>query len=253
MTAVTVVGTGAIGGAVASTLRGGGIPGCTLLAAVNSRSRPDQITAAVEDADVVVEATRTTAAAALIRLAVPAGTDIVLCSAGVLADPSAADLATGPGRILLPAGAIGGLDILSAAARAGGADVAASHTTVKRPGALGLPGLTGAPVEVFRGSAREAARRYPRTCNSSVTLALATVGLDRLEVVVVADPAATDTVHRVTCTSPIGDYRFQFRNAVDESSSGRTSLVTVWSVLQTLAGLHRGFGTGVLVGAGAPS
>lgn len=154
MTAVTVVGTGAIGGAVASTLRGGGIPGCTLLAAVNSRSRPDQITAAVEDADVVVEATRTTAAAALIRLAVPAGTDIVLCSAGVLADPSAADLATGPGRILLPAGAIGGLDILSAAARAGGADVAASHTTVKRPGALGLPGLTGAPVEVFRGSAR---------------------------------------------------------------------------------------------------
>ncbi len=249
MTAVTVVGTGAIGGAVAEMLREGRLPGCSLWAAVDSRSPADEVHGAIEAADVVVEATCITAAAGLVQVAVPAGTDIVLCSAGALAGPAPAGLRTGPGRILLPTGAIGGLDLLSAAARAAGPDATVTHTTIKRPAALDLGELAGDPIEVFRGSARQAILRYPRTANSSATLALATVGLERLEVVVVADPAATDTVHRISWTSPIGEYQFEIRNAVSELSSGRTSLITAWSVVHTIAGLHAGFGAGVLVGA----
>lgn len=251
MTAVTVVGTGTIGGAVATALRAGDVPGCTLAVALNSSAPRERVVAAITAADVVVEATTTAVAGGLIRTAVSAGADIVVCSCGVLADRSPAELGAGPGRILLPSGAIGGLDILAAAARAGRTGATVTHTTVKCPSALGLPELVGAQVEVFRGSAREAARRYPRTSNASIALAFATVGLDRLEVVVVADPAAIATTHRVRWVSSAGDYQFDFRNAVAENSGGRTSLITAWSVLETLAGLHRGFGPGVLVGSGA--
>lgn len=249
MTAVTVVGTGAIGGAVARALRNNTVPGCTLLVALGSRAPQAQLAAAVEAGDVVIEATTTSAAGPIIRMALAANSDVVVCSCGVLADVTPAELGAGPGRIVLPTGAIGGLDILAAAARADGTGKVV-HITTKRPAALGLPDHLGAPVEVFRGSARQAAMRYPRTSNASVTLALATVGLDELEAVVIADPAATHTTHTVRWVSAVGEYEFSFRNAVDESSGGRTSLITAWSVLETLAGLHRGFGPGVVVDAG---
>lgn len=253
MTAVTVVGTGAIGGAVATALDRGDVPGCTLAAAFGSNGDRARLMAAVEGSDVVVEATTSAAAPDLIALAMASGTDIVVCSCGVLADISRSDFPESPGRIVLPPGAIGGFDVLSAATRADGATAHVQHVTTKQPAALGLQNHTGPAVEVFRGTARQAARRYPRTSNSSVALAFATVGLDRLEVVVVADPAATATRHHVTWSSAVGSYEFDFRNAVDDSSGGQTSLITAWSVLETLAGLHSGVGPGVAVVDSGPS
>jgi len=250
-TKVLVAGTGGIGRTVADALAGGVVPGCTLLGTIGSATDPRQARAAMAEADVMVEATTVQAARSVVPTALEQGTDVVLCSCGVLAEP---DVLTGPailgdrpGRLLLPAGALGGFDVLAAAARAGSDGARVQHTTTKRPAALGVDPDVPAPVEVFRGSARQAALRYPRTSNSSVALALATLGLDRVDVVVVADPQATGTRHEVVWTSPIGTYRFSFENAVDPVSGGRTSAITAWSVLDLLAGLHRGVGPGAVV------
>jgi aspartate dehydrogenase len=247
-TAVVVAGTGAIGRAVAGTLADRGVPGCTLVATLSSRSTPDEVDAALDAADVLVEATTVEAARTVVPRAVARGVDVVVCSCGLLARPEVVDqLVLGPGRVVLPPGALGGFDVLTAATRAGAAEARVRHTTVKRPAALGIVEELVRPVEIFRGTAREAALAFPRTSNSSVALAFATVGLDRVEVVVVADPGAELTRHVVSFSSPVGDYELSFVNAVDSGSGGRTSRITAWSVRETLAGLAAGVGPGAVV------
>lgn len=248
MTAVAVAGTGVIGRAVADALRNGDVAGCTLVATLGSRTPEDEVDAALARAAVLVEATTVEAARTVVPRAVAQGLDVVVCSCGVLAEPGVVErLVSGPGRLVLPAGAIGGFDVLTAATRAGAGRAFVRHTVTKRPAALGVAGPVAAAVEVFRGSAREAALAFPRTSNSSVALAFATVGLDRVEVVVRADPDVDATRHHVSFSSPVGDYELSFVNAVDTASGGRTSQITAWSVRETLAGLAAGVGPGAVV------
>jgi aspartate dehydrogenase len=224
------------------------VPGCTLAGTLGSGSPEDEVDAVLARADVLVEATTVEAARTVVPRAVDRGLDVVVCSCGVLAEPGVVErLAAGPGRVVLPAGAIGGFDVLTAATRAGAGAARVRHTTTKRPAALGVTGPLDAAVEVFRGSAREAALAFPRTSNSSVALAFATVGLDRVEVVVLADPDVDATRHLVSFSSPVGSYELSFVNAVDPGSGGQTSQLTAWSVRATLAGLAAGVGPGAVV------
>ena len=156
----------------------------------------------------------------------------------------------------MPSGAIGGLDLFAAASRAlaappgrpiGDRPVRTSVvlTTTKRPSALGVE--ADRPIEVFRGSARTAALAHPKTANVAVALALATLGLDDVTVVMVADPAASRTRHLVTMSSPLGEYELSVTNTVAPGSGGRTSAVTPWSVVTLLESLAAGHGAGLLV------
>lgn len=244
---IAVAGTGTIGGRVAAELGAGRVTGCELVAVLDSSSDDTTIGNALRAADLLVEAGSAEAARALLPRALDAGLRVVLCSCGVLADPSVeSDLrrrgaVLGAG-VLVPAGAIGGLDILGAAYRASARampGVSVRHTTTKRPAALGMSAPPAGPDVVFRGSAREAALAYPRTSNSSVALALATTGLDGVEVVVVADPDATCTRHRIELSSPVGHYDFTIENTVSAASGGRTSEITAWSVVDLLEKLAR--------------
>jgi aspartate dehydrogenase len=248
MIAVAVAGAGAIGGQVASALRAG-LPGLTLGAVLDSSADAAARERAWAGCPVVVEATSVAAATEIAWPALAAGCDVVLCSCGVLADPDvAATLPEGDraGRLLVPPGALGGFDILAAASRAGNGRARVRHTTVKAAAALGH-GEGAGPREIFRGTAREAAAAFPRTSNSSVALALATVGLDRVESVVVADPGARRTRHVVSFESAIGRYEFTFDNAVDPASGGRTSAITAWSVIDLLGRRAAGLAAGIEV------
>ncbi|UVE96339.1 aspartate dehydrogenase domain-containing protein [Dietzia sp. B32] len=248
---VSVIGAGAIGAAVIEALERGDVPGALLGDVLRSRSSDEEITSAIETADVVVEASSVEAAEKFIPRVTAGGKDIVVCSCGVFArheDPR--DLlapGSGAGRVLVPAGAIGGLDILSAAARAGADDAHLRHYTIKSPAALNVDEQLAESREVFRGSARKAALEFPLTSNASVALALATLGLDRTEVIVVADPQVRRTRHVVEWESPMGSYELQFENSVDPDSGGRTSAITAWSVAEVLASLGAGAGPGVVV------
>ncbi|WP_329392040.1 aspartate dehydrogenase domain-containing protein [Streptomyces sp. NBC_01716] len=244
---IAVAGKGTIGARVAAELSAGRVAGCELVAVLDSSSGATVIGRALRAADLLVEASTAEAARALLPRALDAGRRVVLCSCGVLADRCVEfDLrrrgtVLGSG-VMVPAGAIGGLDILGAAYRAVGRAVdrvSVRHTTTKGPAALGMIVTPTRPDVVFRGSAREAALAHPRTSNSSVALALATAGLDAVEVVVVADPDATRTRHRIELSSPVGRYDFAIENAVSPGSGGRTSEITAWSVIDTLEKLAR--------------
>jgi aspartate dehydrogenase len=248
---VAVVGAGAIGGAVIEALEQGRVPGAELGAVLRSGSSESETAAAIDAADVVVEASTVDAADDLIPRVTATGTDVVVCSCGVFArhdDPRDLLAGTpGAGRVLVPAGAIGGLDVLGAAARAGASDATVRHYTIKRPTALDVDEQLTEPRGVFRGSARQAALEFPRTSNASVALALSTLGLDRTEVIVVADPDVGRTRHVVEWESPVGRYELQFENSVDPDSGGRTSAITAWSVAEVLGALAAGAGPGVVV------
>ena len=248
---VAVFGAGAIGGAVIDALEQGEVPRAQLSAVLRSDSTADEVAAAIAAADIVVEASNVEAAETLIPQITAAGRDVIVCSCGVFArhdDPR--DLIggrSGAGRVLVPAGAVGGLDVLAAAARAGTEDARLRHITIKSPAALNISEQLDESREVFRGSARQAALEFPRTSNASVALALATLGLDRVEVIVVADPQVTRTRHVVEWESPLGRYEMQFENSLDPDSGGRTSAITAWSVAELLIGINDGVGPGAVV------
>ena len=263
---VAVIGAGAIGAAVAEALESDDVPGAQLVAVLRSTSTPEEVAQSIEAADVVVEASsveaaeqyipRVTGAGGSTRPSADASTrpatgkDIIVCSCGVFArheNPRALIPAGAAGRVFVPAGAIGGLDVLAAAARAGTDNAILRHYTIKSPAALDVVDPLTAPREVFRGSARRAALEFPRTSNASVALALATLGLDRTEVIVVADPNVSRTRHVVEWDSPLGSYDMRFENSLDPDSGGRTSAITAWSVAEVLIALSDGAGPGLVV------
>jgi aspartate dehydrogenase len=169
-----------------------------------------------------------------------AGIDLVVCSVGALADPGLAAAlrraAAGRARILIPAGAIAGIDGLIAARTAGLAAV--TYTSIKPP-----PAWRGTPAErildldavaaatpFFAGTAREAARDYPQNANVGATVAFAGLGLDRTRVRLVADPAAAGPLGIIEADGAFGRFRFEIL-AYAAPDNPKTSLLTAHSML----------------------
>lgn len=173
-----------------------------------------------------------------------AGTDVVIVSIGALADDALfATLRNaaqaGGARMILPAGAVGGVDLVAALAAAG--DLHLSYRGTKPPGAwagspaeqvLDLNALTG-PATFFSGSARDAARQYPKNANVAATLALAGAGFDATRVELVADPDASGNVHAFDLTSPLANVSMRIENKPSPGNA-KTSLATVYSVLREI-------------------
>jgi aspartate dehydrogenase len=141
-----------------------------------------------------------------------AGIDMVVASVGALADDALFDRLIGSaagraGQLVVPSGAIGGIDIVAAAKLAGLSSV--DYTGRKPPGAwAGTPAdVIGdlshlkAPLVIFDGTAREAAIHYPKNANVAATLALAGVGMDQTRVTLIADPTVSENVHEFRIAS----------------------------------------------------
>lgn len=172
-----------------------------------------------------------------------AGISLVVASTGALADaPLLARLMraaeAGGARLIVPAGAIGGLDYLAAVASLEGARV--RYTSRKPPAAwseelraLGHdPSRLGAPVVLFEGSAAEAARRYPRNLNAGLAVALAAGGA-LAGVEVVADPEALGNTHEIEVESAAGTASLRFANRPSPGNP-KTSAVTALSLAQAV-------------------
>jgi aspartate dehydrogenase len=177
-----------------------------------------------------------------------AGVDVLITSVGALVDDAlrneirrAAEAGGSTARI--PPGAIGGLDAI-AAARLIGLDLV-RHTIRKAPHSL-LPASEadqviagGQPVELFRGSAREAVARFPASTNVTATLAIAGAGFEATEAVVIADPGVVRNHHRVEAVGPFGRIALEMENErVPNSTSGAIVVAsTVRSILDRSAAL----------------
>ncbi|MFZ4286220.1 aspartate dehydrogenase [Variovorax sp. HJSM1_2] len=176
--------------------------------------------------------------------ALQSGVDVLVASVGALANPTIeAELrraaSAGGARVLIPSGALGGLDALAAAALAGLDEVTCSST--KAPAAwrgtaaesmVDLAALTQATT-FFRGTAREAALSFPQNANVAAALALAGVGFERTHIELRADPAAQGNTHRVRAKGAFGHLDSTVQ-ALTLAANPKTSMLAPMSLLQAI-------------------
>lgn len=253
---VAIAGYGAIGKSIAKRLLAG-IPGLHL-SAVGARNHdaarallPDSVAVAdigalADLADIVVECAPAAVLPTIAEPALRAGRTVVVLSCGALLERmDLVDTARAHGgRILVPTGALLGLDAVCAAAE--GRIDSVRMTTRKPPGGLAgaphlvrnaitLEGLTEALL-VFEGTAREAARGFPANVNVAAALSLAGIGADRTQVAIWADPAVTRNVHRIDVEADSARFSLQIENVPSENP--RTGRITALSVVALLRKLR---------------
>jgi aspartate dehydrogenase len=175
------------------------------------------------------------------------GFDLLVISIGALADPKileplkAAARESGS-RILLPAGAIGGIDAI-AAMRVGGLH-AVRYRSRKPPAAWrGSPAEKVADLDqlkdrtvLYRGSAGEAALLYPQNANVAAAVALAGLGFEATEVELVADPAAPGNVHEIEAEGAAGRFAISLQGKPSRTNP-KTSALAALSVARALINL----------------
>ncbi|MCC7494489.1 MAG: aspartate dehydrogenase [Fimbriimonadaceae bacterium] len=253
---VGVVGAGAIGTVISRALTDGSIAAelagvcevnpaareaLTSALGVAPRFLPlDELAAA---ADVIVEATAKSVAPTVIETALRAGADVVVLSVSALLErEDLVALAAAQGRrILVPTGAIAGLDALRAAAVAGVEEV--TLTTTKPPAGLsGAPGVVAsgidlatltAPTVLFEGSAREATAAFPANVNVAAALALAGIGAARTRVRVVCDPTSSRNRHEIQIRGAAGEVQVTVDN-VPSPANPKTSYLAALSAIALL-------------------
>jgi aspartate dehydrogenase len=194
--------------------------------------------------EVVVEAAGHEAIVLTGEAVLAAGIELVVSSVGALADD---DLRTrleaaarrGGGRLTLLPGAIGGLDILAAAKLSGLTEV--TYVSRKPPLAwVGTPAETRVdlaaitePHGFYEGSARDAARDFPKNANVAATVALAGLGFEATRVRLVADPAVSANVHEIVFRSACADVAIRIEGRPSPDNP-KTSATTGWSLARSI-------------------
>ncbi len=256
---IAIAGLGAIGRAVARRLNEG-IPGLRL-ACVAARDeekarawlaeqRIDCPVVPVEEfpkrADIAIECAPAAMLERICRPMLEAGKQVVVLSCGALLPrPDLIELAkTRGGRILVPTGALLGLDAVAAAAE--GTIYSVRMTTRKPPNGLaGAPYLVknGISVEglneaklVFSGTAREAAAGFPANVNVAAALSLAGVGPDRTMIDIWADPRVERNCHSIEVDSDSARFTLSIENVPSENP--RTGKNVALSVIAALRKMH---------------
>lgn len=195
--------------------------------------------------DLVIEAAGRAAVAPWGLASLNAGADFAPASTSALTDTAVLDglvaAARGAGRqMLIPPGALGGIDALAAAARLPLARV--RHEIIKPPAAwkgteaealCDLGALT-APVTFWQGAAADAARRFPQNANVAAITALAGLGMAATEVALVADPAAARNAHRISAEGDFGTLSVVLENR-PMATNPKTSELTALSLVRLIA------------------
>src|SRR6201746_1319314 len=250
---IAVAGLGAIGTRVVEALDRG-IDGLVLTAVSvqnpeKHRSRLASLTttpavlpieALVDIADIVIECAPGKLVRSIVAPFVGCGKTAVVLSAGALLDhEDLIELAQqNGGQIVVPTGALIGLDAVTAAA------VGTIHSVrmvTRKP----VRGLAGAPyivennidieritepLKIFEGSAREAAKGFPANLNVAVALSLAGIGPDRTQLQIWADPGVERNLHSIEVDAESARFSMSIENVPSEENP-RTGKITGLSVV----------------------
>jgi len=258
-TRVAIAGLGAIGRVLVRRIADG-IPGIELAcAATGDRAKAEAWLeaerincplVALEDfpdhADLAVECAPAAVFEQICRPMLAAGKKVMVLSVGALLPrPDLMDLArSSGGQIIVPTGALLGLDAVTAAAE--GAIRSVRMVTRKPPkglagaphlvaNAISVEGLT-APKLVFSGTAREAAAGFPANVNVVAALALAGIGPDETRIEIWADPAVSRNCHTIEVDSDSARFSLSIENIPSENP--RTGKITALSAVAALRKLN---------------
>jgi aspartate dehydrogenase len=256
---VAIAGLGAVGLEVARALDAG-VPGC-VLAAVSANDRvkaagrlaglahPPPVVPIEELealADLVIECAPASLLEAIVEPFLRAGKIAVALSAGaILTRPHLVELAkANGGQIVVPTGALLGLDAVTAAAEG---TIHSVRMVTRKPvkGLVGAPYLVEndiriddirEPLKVFSGTPRDAAIGFPANLNVAVALSLAGIGPDRTTLEIWADPALTRNTHRIEVDADSASFSMSIENI--PSDNPKTGRITALSVISYLRKLH---------------
>ena len=147
-------------------------------------------------------------------------------------------------RIIVPTGALLGLDAVRAAAE--GKIHSVRMITRKPPNGLaGAPYLVAnkisvealnTPKKVFEGTAREGAKGFPANVNVAAALSLAGIGPDATRLEIWADPTVDRNTHRIEVEADTARFSLEIANVPSEENP-RTGKITAASVIAALRAL----------------
>lgn len=175
------------------------------------------------------------------------GVDLLIASVGALADATLerrlrSAAAAGGSRMLIPAGAMAGLDALGAARMAGldrvdytGRKAPAAWRGTRAERVVDLDAVM-TPTVFFEGSAREAALDYPQNANVVGAVALAGLGFDRTRVRLMVDPGEARNQHGIAASGAFGELS---ANVIAQTlmTNPKTSKLAPWSLVRALQNL----------------
>jgi len=248
MIKVGIVGMGVIGTHIAQAITKG-VPGVTLAGvmvrdpATASGHRLLGLEGLIRESDLVVEAATQAALREFGPSVLAAGKHLMVLSVGALVgvlDEWARLAEKHGGRILVPSGAIAGLDGVKGARE--GAITSITMETRKPPrGLAGAPYIEERRIDldaireetlIFEGPATEAVKAFPANVNVVAALSLAGVGPERTRIKLFAVPGQERNQHRITVEGEFGRLVIEVENI--PSANPRTGKLSYLSAIAML-------------------
>lgn len=255
-----ILGCGTIGSAVAERVAAGGVPGIELAAVWNRTTATaedlagrldapvtvaDEPVELAEHADVVVEAAAQPVVHDTLACLLERGADVVVLSVGAFTDPAfhetirdtARQTAT---RVLVPSGAIAGLDGIRALAHGNVTDATLTgHLPQDRTQPYldhpDAPSSIADGTVIFDGTAADAAQSFPAHMNIAMALTLAAdLPPDAVHVRLIVDESAPRNRYVVTAAEAAGTTITTTITNVTDPAIGNTSRLVVTSTLALL-------------------
>ncbi|MCK5451139.1 MAG: aspartate dehydrogenase [Candidatus Omnitrophica bacterium] len=202
----------------------------------------------VASSDLIIESAVGSCVPDLLRKVIDSEKDIMIMSIGGLL--TVKDLlveAEKKGvKVILPSGAIAGLDAIKASKVAGIKKV--TLTTRKAPGSIsGAPYLIENDIDVekiteetviFEGNVTEAVKGFPKNINVSALLSLAGIGPDKTKVKIIVSPEYTRNIHEIEVESEAGKITTRAEN-VPFPKNPKTSYLAALAAITALEGYFK--------------
>lgn len=199
------------------------------------------------EADLVIEAASQKAAKELIPVALENSLDAMVMSVGAFVDKGFQDrcysaVSRFDSVVMIPSGAVAGVDALKGAGRAKLETVRLTSTKPPK-GFAGVKHLIDKGVKVeeitertvlYAGPASQAVQYFPANVNVAATVSLAGVGFERTQVEVVCDPSATTNSHHLYAKGEFGELEATTRN-LPSPDNPRTSYLASLSAASALS------------------
>lgn len=199
----------------------------------------------LKDVDLVVEAASQSALTSYLNPIILLKKDILVMSVGAFANPDffsevIKNVEKNDINLYVPSGAIAGIDAIKSVRNS---ISYVTLTTTKNPDSLKdspffkKTNLTLDSIKkrtlIFEGSAIEAVQNFPANVNVAALLGLASIGIEKTKVNVIADPSLRINKHEIKVIGKFGELIVRVKN-VPSATNPKTSYLAILSVIELL-------------------